>query len=471
MRKISLKFRLTLWYTALMISVSAIVLTAITSFNQTMIDKDAERRLVRSVDNVAMLMRDSRTNNINRTGPMNNGPGDFPHRNGWPKLYADGVHMVMLDKDQNVVEGQIPFSITDELDFEDGIVRKNIYDGNKYLVYDREIILSNGSNAYIKGFISIDENNYAIASVLRNNLILTVVLILIAAAGGYFITSRALRPVSLMNGTAKMIIKSKDLTQRINAGKANDEISELAYTFDEMLSEIQSSFERERQFTSDASHELRTPIAVILSECEYMTDCADSVEELKASAESVKEEAQRMSKLVSELLMVSRMDKEILKPNFEETELSDLVGFICDEQVEINGDSIMLERHIAPNITAQADRFLIARLFINLISNAYQYNRDHGTIKVSLYEKDEDIVFSVSDTGVGIAEENLPKIWARFYQVESSRAGGENGGTGLGLSMVKWIAEKHNGKLAVESELGVGSTFTFIFPKEPLSGQ
>ena len=463
MHKLSLKYRLTLWYTVLMVVVSAIALTVVTSFSKNMINRDYEARIVDAVNGMSMQMRRP-PDDIDRNGGAGK-DGNMKPPKGKPRFYEQGVHMVVLDGNQNVIEGQIPFSITDELDFKDGAVRKESYDGNQYLVYDKELTMPDNGTAYIKGFISIDEDNYAIESALRNNLIVTAILIMIAAIGGYFIASRALAPVAIMNRTAKSIIKSKDLSQRINVGRATDEISELAQTLDEMLNEIQCAFEREQQFTSDASHELRTPIAVIFSECEYMLDCAETVEELKDSAESIKDETQRMSKLVSELLTISRMDRDTLKLNYEKTVLSDLVNFVCSEQEAINDKSISLERNIAPDITVDADRFLIARLLVNLISNAYKYNSENGKITVSLYEEGENVVFSVSDTGIGISGEDLPKIWERFYQVDPSRTANENGSMGLGLSMVKWIAEKHSGEITVQSEAGQGSVFTFVMPK------
>ena len=125
----------------------------------------------------------------------------------------------------------------------------------------------------------------------------------------------------------------------------------------------------------------------------------------------------------------------------------------------------MLVRNIQENVTATADRLLITRLFINLISNAYRYIGDGDKINVTLSEENGSIVFSVKDNGIGIAEEHIPKIWNRFYRVDNSRTSDEHNSMGLGLSMVKWIAECHNGSISVCSKLGAGSTFTFIMPK------
>ena len=451
MHKTSLKLRLTLWFVLIMVIISATALAAMTTLSQKMVIRDAEDRLHKAVGGMEMRL----------FPPMR---ADKSERR--IKFYEQGVHIVVLDGNKNIKDGQIPFSITDDLDIEDGVTRIKSYDGNRYLVYDKKTVLHDGSEGYIKGFISIDESLLAVKPVLRNSILLTAMLIVLAALGGYFITSRALKPVNRMSQTANAIIRSKDLSQRINIGNASDELGMLAETFDEMLSEIDGAFQREKQFTSDASHELRTPIAVILSECEYMTDCADTVDELKDSAKSVKEEAQKMSKLVSQLLSIARMDNDALKLDFEETDISELLGVVCDEQEEINSGRIELIRDIKPGVIANVDKFLVARLFINLISNAYKYNRKNGEIKVTLSEKDGNAVFEVSDTGIGISKEHLPRIWERLYRAEPSRTSNESGGMGLGLAMVKWIAEKHGGTVSARSEIGKGSVFTFSFPQK-----
>ena len=135
---------------------------------------------------------------------------------------------------------------------------------------------------------------------------------------------------------------------------------------------------------------------------------------------------------------------------------------MCDEQEEIHDENITLNRKISENITVNGDRALLARLCINLISNAYRYGKNGGSIIVFLDVKDGMAVLSVTDDGIGISAENLPKIWERFFQAEPSRTDGS--GMGLGLSMVKWIAECHGGSVNAESEQGKGSCFTFKMP-------
>ena len=158
------------------------------------------------------------------------------------------------------------------------------------------------------------------------------------------------------------------------------------------------------------------------------------------------------------------MDKNTIQLSFEDVDFGELLNFVCDEQTEIHDDNITLSRNIDENIIVKADRFMLARLCINLISNAYSYGKDNGNITVTLTRDSDNAVMSVSDDGIGIAEENIPKIWERFYQADPSRTIDDKGNMGLGLSMVKWIAECHKGNMTVKSTLGKGSTFTFTMP-------
>ncbi|MBE7031415.1 MAG: response regulator [Ruminococcaceae bacterium] len=180
---------------------------------------------------------------------------------------------------------------------------------------------------------------------------------------------------------------------------------------------------------------------------------------------SIKRQTDKMSKLVSELLMISRMDKNTMTLNFEVTDISELLKFVCDEQEELNQNSTRLVRNIRDNVVAKLDRGSMTRLLVNLISNAYKFTEAGGEVTVSLSESKSSVSISVKGSGIGISKDELPKIWERFYQADTARTHNENSGAGLGLSMVKWIAEKHNGKVTVESEPGKGSEFVFTFPK------
>lgn len=450
MPKSSVKIKITLWYMLVMAIVSLTVFVLMNSVTVKSIERNMIERLTKSVDTLAR-----------RTGEARS---DIKHIRGF-EFFNSGVSMAIYDSDGTLLSGQAPFGISSEPKFSDNLVRTSDYNGKKYYEFDRRIRSANGNDLWIKGMMSVSDERIAADETAKHNMIFIIIMILIAGAGGYVIVLKTLSPVKKIQETAKSIIQNKDLKQRIKIGAGNDEFHSLANTFDEMLDEIEKVVEREHQFTSDASHELRTPVAVIMSECEYMMKYAYTVEELKESAESVQKQADKMSKLISELLSISRMDKNTQKLTIEETNITELVEFICSEQRQIHASDITMETDIAPDITAEADRFMISRVFINLISNAYRYNKENGTVRVTLSERDNTVVFSVKDTGIGISEENIPKIFERFYQVDEARTSDDSGSMGLGLSIVKSIAEKHRGSVSVSSTLGVGSEFVFTFPK------
>ena len=450
MKKLSLKLKITLWYSTAMIVVSTIVLVAMNSITADIIDRDVSERIISTAEETTRMSIDFKRNKL-RPIP------DFG-------FFVRGVHMVIYNSDNKIIAGQSPFGISDDMPVKNELLRNETYNGNNYKVYDKKITTPNGTIFSIKGMVSLEDETAFGKSTFKTNILITLIMILVAAAGGYLIISKALRPAEQLNTMAEMIIDSGDLSQRINIKKNCDEISNLASTFDRMLDKIQNSFENEKQFTSDASHELRTPVAVIMSECEFMEECAETIEDFKESSASVKRQAEKMSKLVSELLMISRMDNNTVNLNFEKIDIAELLNFVCEEQQEIQPKNISLTLNTDTDIYAIADKGLIARAFINLISNAYKYSKDNGHIHVSLTKNNGNVTFSVKDDGIGIYPENIDKIWERFYQEDSSRTSNDNDSLGLGLSMVKWISKCHGGKVCVNSKPGIGSEFIFSFP-------
>lgn len=196
-----------------------------------------------------------------------------------------------------------------------------------------------------------------------------------------------------------------------------------------------------------------------------MRDCAKTQEEWQESAASVMRQSERMRKLIAELLSFSRMDNGTQQLQTEVLDFSELLTFVCEEQREIHGSETPLLTKIIPSVYVEGDRFLLTRLLINLISNAYQYNRDNREILVSLEASEDTVCVSVQDHGIGIKEEEQEKIWERFYQVDPSRSKDGSNSMGLGLSMVRWIARQHGGDVTVRSAPGVGSTFLFTMPR------
>ena len=449
MIKVSLKLKITLWYVGILVLISFLILYAMTALSRTILTREVEERVVTSVVDLYNRISAPESRKVGM-------------REAIPEyhLYNNGVQLVLYDNQDNVLLGRVPYGLTDDYEFEDNAIRLKRYNNKDYYIYDK-VVLFNDNTSWVRGVICLTDELNVLHLTTQYSFLFILMFVILAGVGGYFIILKAFVPVNKIRETAKEISESSDLSQRINIGPGGDEIHILANTFDDMLNKLEYSFNKEKQFTSDASHELRTPISVIMSECEYGLECVNDMGEMKDTLNSIHTQANKMSKLVSELLMISRMDNNRLKTNFETTDLSELLTFICEEQIEIQTKDIKLKYKIEQGILANVDTLLMTRLFINLISNAYQYSPENTTITVSLKTEGENVVFSVKDEGIGISEEHLSKIWDRFYQVDSSRTGDRNGSSGLGLSMVKWIADRHNGELTVNSEVGKGSEFIF----------
>jgi len=248
--------------------------------------------------------------------------------------------------------------------------------------------------------------------------------------------------------------------------KTEDEVGRLSTTFNEMLDRLEASFKKERQFTSDASHELRTPVAIISAQAEQglallknkqNKECADAFMSIQA-------ECRKMSYLISQLLMLNKSDEGKYELNLETLDLNLIAEEVANEFKSLSSKKeIKIIFNSQDNILINADQTLITRMLINLVDNATRYTSSGGTVKISLLKENDSAVIKVSDTGKGIEKKDIDHIFDRFYQANEARNGQ---GSGLGLSIVKWIVQVHKGEVSVESEPGKGSTFTVRLPME-----
>ena len=457
MSKTSVKFKIVLLFT-----VFTVIIVTASSGILLFLQRQTVNRVVENRMNASMeVMKEktkSRMDDMLSKGYISGEKNEAPQKF---RYYEKGVHYLLYNDRSKVISPELPFDIDLPNTFDEGNFRYEFFGKDKYYISDGKITLSDGSEYWLKGVFPATNEEYAFDVSRKYDAILAIILILLASAGGYIMLCRLLNPINKIVDTAEKISNSTDLSKRINIGKRNDDIGYLANTFDGMLERIENLVDKEKQFTSDVSHELRTPITVMLSECEFMKECEKSSADFDDSLNMVERQAKKMANLVTELLTLSRMDKNKITAQFENTDISELLNFVCDEQEKIQSKKIKLTRDIDKNICVNIDRALISRLFVNLITNAYKYNKEQGSITVSLKSESDEVIFSVADTGIGISKEDLPKIWERFYQVDRARSYSENGGSGLGLAMVKWIANALGGEISAESTLGKGSIFTF----------
>ena len=292
--------------------------------------------------------------------------------------------------------------------------------------------------------------------------VLFPITVFISAFVGYHILKKALQPIYTISDMAKEISFSVNLSKRIETSNTHDEFSYLADAFNSMIAKLEKSFEKEKQFTSDAAHELRTPISVIQSHCEYCLDELKLTDSVREEIEIIYKKTTYIGQLISQLLTISRTDKHSFKPQKEEVDLTLLIESVIEElqQKAAYKNISLLFEYIPQNESyiIQGDTMLLMRMIYNLIENAINYGINGGCVWVNLIKNQENTDIIIKDNGIGIEKEHLDKIWNRFYRVDKSRSTGE--GFGLGLSMVRFIVDIHGGSIAVKSKPGYGTTFT-----------
>ena len=291
------------------------------------------------------------------------------------------------------------------------------------------------------------------------------VMLAFAALTGAFLMRRMMRPVYRMTQTAREI-SATDLSLRIDAGNAHDELGELARTFNSMLDRIQRAYEQQNRFVSDASHELRTPLSVISGYANLLRRWgSEDRAVLEESVSKIIEEAGNMQQLVERLLFLARADKQNQPVKMERFCLSSLMEDVMDETRLIDRGHT-LRQEICPDVFVTADSALIKQAVRAVLENSEKYTPEGGTIALFCRPVESGAEIMVKDTGVGISEEDLPHIFDRFYKADESRTRGGGASSGLGLSIVKWIVERHGGGISVSSRKGGGTAFTIFLPQE-----
>jgi heavy metal sensor kinase len=282
---------------------------------------------------------------------------------------------------------------------------------------------------------------------------------------GWIMAGRALSPVLSIARTAQSISGS-NLSLRIPTRRAGDELDYLILTFNRMIERLEASFNQIRQFSTDASHELRTPITAIRGQLEVALFTAETQEQYRDAIVNALQDIERLSHLVRALLLLSQAESGQLALQKSRLNLSAILADLVDQfQIPAEGAKVRLTSRIEPDVEAEADRVQFERMVNNLLSNSLKFTSPEGQVSVGLRKLEEGIELTVEDTGRGIPAEALPHIFDRFYRVTAKgTAANPEQGLGLGLSFVSWIVKAHKGKIHVDSELGTGTKFTVWLP-------
>lgn len=442
MRFLNIKTKITLWYTTFMVALVVTILGVLVEFTDITLLTNQKNQLVEVIEDTIEDIKDG---------------DDFDY-------FDDNVFIITYDKEENYLNGSIPFNFSIDYPLKNGQLQEVGEDKKKFYIYDRRVNPPYGDWFWVRGVFSDMQINNVTQTIVKAAFILLPILVIISTGIGYFITKKALLPVKKIQETAENISKSNQLSLRIGLPSGSDEIARLGTTIDNMLEKLEKSFLKEKQFTSDASHELRTPVTVILAESEYMLEHGENIEEARESMEVINRQAKKISALINQLLFFSRADRGEMEIKLEKVDIvQTLKDLKSDNTIEANKRNITIEyENNLENKEYSVDKIMFIRAIQNILQNAINYGKENGFIKISSFEERDYLAISIEDNGIGIEQENLEKIWNRFYQVEESRTGSS---MGLGLSMVKLIIEKHHGYVDIKSELGVGTTFTLYFKK------
>lgn len=321
-----------------------------------------------------------------------------------------------------------------------------------------------GNKAYL---IQVGTSLKKMFSTLKDFLIVLIfsgpVLLVISVLGGYFILTRVLQPMKTVVQTVKKIT-AEDLSLRIEPNNQKNEIGQLITTFNEMITRLERSVLQIKQFSSDASHDLKTPLTVIRGEVDIALRKNRPQAEYIKTLTSVREEAKKLERIIDNLLFLSRIDSRNYQRTFEKVDLDEILLEVFEKTTPLaNKKKLAYVLEKIERVSLQGDHILLNRLLMNLMDNAIKYTPPGGRIQISLKNTRKKSRLTIEDTGIGIPENALPFIFNRFYRVDQSRSQ-RNEGAGLGLSIVKKIADIHQADVDIRSQLNKGTTVLVSFP-------
>lgn len=291
--------------------------------------------------------------------------------------------------------------------------------------------------------------------------------LLFASLGGYWMSRRALAPVDAI-AQAAQTVSEHNLSSRLAVPQTGDELQRLTVTFNQMLERLQAAFTRLTQFTADASHELRTPVALVRTTAELSLRRERDNPHYRDALAQILDESKRMSAIIESLMTLARVDSGADVTRAEIVDIGALVRDAClRSQPLAQARPLDLDASVETTRTVRGDAAMLQRLFLSLIDNAVKYTPAGGRVSVSAIDERDAIVVRVRDTGIGIAPDDLPFVFERFYRADKARSR-EAGGAGLGLSIARWIAHAHHGTVRVDSVVGHGSTFEVRLPAPPV---
>jgi two-component system OmpR family sensor kinase len=451
---VSLRLRLTIWYTAVLAAVLILFGTIVYISLNLSLTLDIEETLNRTADEIlaAGRVQDDLAITLRALDLTTN-----------VYLQFLGVRGEILWQSNNAPNLQGPFDPSTLLERENVFTTEQI--GSEHLRILTVPLVSRPEDeivAYLQlasPLTAVDLTTRVLLSVLVTGGVLAMI---VAAIIGYMAAGAALQPIGQVTTTALQITRADDLSRRIPlVGPPTGEVGQLVQAFNETLERLETLFQAQRRFLADVSHELRTPLTGIRGNVDLIRQFGRADEE---SLEAISSEVERMTRMVQDLLLLAQAETGKLPLAQETVELDTLMLEVYRQSKVLANEKIQLKIGREDQARVIGDRDRLKQVVLNLVANAIEHTPNGGEVHLDLLCDGTHARLSVSDTGQGIPEQDLPHIFERFYRRDPSRSRRAGGGAGLGLSIAYWIARSHGGTIEVESEEGKGSTFIIVLP-------
>jgi heavy metal sensor kinase len=466
----SVRVRLTLWYTAVL--ACALVALALTTYFL------LRQNSARLTDAAIVGMAESFLTTVN--AEARDAPGSDGLKQGIEEAISEHKYrdtaFVVLDAEGRIVASSddqfLPatmakmFEDTAHQSSEAGTFQTIRLQDQSYRSYLRHFVVG-GAECTLIVLQSLHRQEEFLKSLLSAFALAIPLSIVFASGGGYILARRSLSPVVEMSTQAGRI-GADNLHERLRVVNAQDELGHLAQSFNSLLDRLDQSFEQQRCFMADASHELRTPVAVLCGEADVaLSQPSRSSEDYRASLDILRAEAKRLKHIVEDLFTLARADAGQYPLTLADFYLDELVAE-CSRSVRTlaAAKQITLRCDASKEMPIRADEALLCRMIMNLLDNAIKYTPRGGSVTVTWDVQDSQYGVTVSDTGQGIPSELQPRIFERFFRADKvrSRSESDGGGAGLGLSISRWIVQAHGGRLELTRSDKAGSTFTIFLP-------
>lgn len=461
----SIRFRLTIWYAGLLAGLLLLFGGLTWAGLSRYLDRSLTGALMRQAQQIGEFLFDAQTSGESYVVDEIN-EHFAPEKNDHfvRVTRADGSALYVSGSPLNKGFNPEQVSIVPPSSWRAGAREKHLPGGGELLIYELPFTARDGSRFLIEVGAPYDSVEDVLRGLLLALAVGLPVCIAVAAAGGYWIMRRALRPLDEVAGGAERIT-SRNLNERLPVAKTGDELERLSVALNRMIARLEESFQYIRRFTADASHELRTPLTVLRGELEAMAQRATLDGDVRDTAGSALEETERLTKIVESLLAISRLDAGEAQMEQVSFDLAELTR-TTTEQMRLLAEDKAIKLHVEVNgaVSLVCDRARIKQVIVNLVDNAIKYTPEGGAVRVSVRDENGHAVLRVEDNGAGIPAEALPHVFDRFYRVDKARSR-QMGGAGLGLAIVKSIVTAHGGQVTVESDEGRGSRFCVSLPR------